>query len=166
MAKKTIRKQIAPGIVLEITTDTKVFDDVKYHVTHAGARFNARIRPTIGNQLLVKLQTEPGKPSYPLRWASERQRRFVMAKLRREKNLPYRRTHKFVRGWKITHTATVSGGMIVVSNPWDKEIYVTGTQQQPFHADTGWYKSRDLIAAAAIKAEGQAIKLWGDVAPL
>ena len=62
MAKKIIRKQIAPSVVLEITTDTKVFDDVEYHVTHAEARFKARIRSTIGNQLLVKLQTEPGKP--------------------------------------------------------------------------------------------------------
>lgn len=35
-----------------------------------------------------------GKPiRYPVNWDSERQRVFVIAKLRRENNLPYKRTH-------------------------------------------------------------------------
>lgn len=55
----------------------------------------------IYQKMLPRLQTEPGKPTYPLVWRSPKQRRYVMAKLRREGNLPYQRTHGLARGWKV-----------------------------------------------------------------
>lgn len=45
----------------------------------------------------------PGKPvTYPIQWDSDKQRMFVMAKLRRENNLPYKRTGAYVNGWKVS----------------------------------------------------------------
>jgi hypothetical protein len=42
-----------------------------------------------------------GKPvRYPIDWDSQRQQRFVMWKLRREGNLPYRRTDRYRFGWR------------------------------------------------------------------
>lgn len=46
-------------------------------------------------------QTAP-KPTYPIEWDSEKQKKFVLAKLRKEHNLPYRRTGKTQRGWTLT----------------------------------------------------------------
>jgi hypothetical protein len=44
-----------------------------------------------------------GKPiEYPVRWDSIRQKRFVIAKLRREGNLPYQRTHRSRLSWQAT----------------------------------------------------------------
>ena len=44
----------------------------------------------------------PGKPIvYPVQWDSEKQRRYVIAKLREEGNLPYTRTDAYRNGWKI-----------------------------------------------------------------
>jgi hypothetical protein len=50
--------------------------------------------------------SEEGKPiTYPVQWDSERQRRYVMAKLRKENNVPYRRTGLYAAGWKTERTA-------------------------------------------------------------
>jgi len=49
-----------------------------------------------------QMQAE-GKPvTYPIQWDSDKQRRFVMAKLSEEGNLPYQRTGAYQRGWKVT----------------------------------------------------------------
>lgn len=47
---------------------------------------------------------EEGKPvTYPINWDSDRQRRYVMWKLRNE--LPYRRKNRYRYGWKEEVTA-------------------------------------------------------------
>jgi hypothetical protein len=46
-------------------------------------------------------QTAP-KPTTPINWDSEKQRKFVLAKLRKEHNLPYKRTGKTQRGWVLS----------------------------------------------------------------
>ena len=86
----------------------------------------------------------PGPPKYPLRWASEKQRRYVMAKLRRENNLPYQRTGDLLAGFKVTWQRGKQGGLLDISNEAMASDgvplveYVMGASQQPFHSDTGW----------------------------
>lgn len=47
-------------------------------------------------------ETAP-KPTYPINWDnSEKQKKFVLAKLRKEHNLPYKRSGKTQRGWTLT----------------------------------------------------------------
>ena len=54
-------------------------------------------------QTFTNIMQRPGrKPTYPLTWDSEKQRKFVMAKLRRENNLPYQRTGAHVNGWAMS----------------------------------------------------------------
>jgi hypothetical protein len=95
--------------------------------------------------------TAPGPVRYPIQWTSERQRRYVMAKLRRERNLPYRRTHALVRGWKVPKYIDKRGGLLTVTHPWKKVGYVVGDPQRPamqqrFHAITGWPTAREMEA--------------------
>lgn len=71
----------------------KFFEDLHKQTLEA-------IKETVGN--IQKLMQEPGAPiRYPVQWDSEKQRRFVMAKLKRENNLPYRRTGQYNAAWQI-----------------------------------------------------------------
>jgi hypothetical protein len=65
----------------------------------------------------------PGKASRsPVKWDSERQRRFVMAKLSEEDNLPYKRTRRYQQGWRV-HKETQG---YVLSNPVEYSGFVAG----------------------------------------
>lgn len=108
--------------------------------------------------LLKELRTEPGSPNYPIRWTSERQRRFVMAKLKREGNLPYRRTHGLVNAWEAEFNPQT--GEVTVSNPVPSAVYVVGEQQQGFHRDTGWRDYEDVLADAVVLASDILIETW------
>lgn len=91
------------------------------------------------------LSVEPGKPTYPIRWQSEKQRRYVMAKLRRERNLPYTRTHRLSQGW----TAVVGEGMTIqFVNRSPAAAYVQGKRQQIMHKGR-WPYAPSVIAQAA-----------------
>lgn len=54
---------------------------------------------------IKRQMSAPGKPiTYPVQWDSEKQRRYVIAKLREEGNLPYSRTDAYRNGWKLAKT--------------------------------------------------------------
>lgn len=86
----------------------------------------------------------PGSPKYPLRWKSARQRRYVMAKLRREGNLPYQRTGQFQDAWDFSLFGFDGGFEAIIGNTAKTDrgeplaTFIVGQHQQPFHADTGW----------------------------
>jgi len=117
----------------------------------------------IGNQvfdhnaptLLDELQYEPGAVKYPIQWASERQRKFVMAKLRREDNLPYQRTHELVEKFEVVRLNEAGQFLIVVRNNSPVAKYVVGSLAkdrtaavrfiQQFHLNTGWQPAVDTV---------------------
>jgi hypothetical protein len=93
-----------------------------------------------------------GKPHYPLRWKSQKQKVAVIIKLKKEGNLPYRRTGQLANAWEgeitdkgveIANTAKSEGKFIAP--------FVIGAFQQPFHTDTGWTKRRASIERQIIK---------------
>lgn len=97
----------------------------------------------------------PGKPHYPLRWASQKQRRKVMAMLRERGELPYERKGILEAAWEAMFSFTEYGGAFVVENTSPAATFVIGERQQPFHADTGWiYAPRvmDEIAGFVVEA--------------
>lgn len=53
-----------------------------------------------------RLRAPAPKPSYPIRWDSERQRRKVLALLRQRGDLPYTRKGRYEKGWHIARTPT------------------------------------------------------------
>lgn len=76
--------------------------------------------------------SEEGKPiRYPVQWDSERQKRFVIAKLRRENNLPYARSHRYRLSWQEARTpigATLSapspaGAIGGLPSGWQSRIH-------------------------------------------
>jgi len=80
------------------------------------------------------LRTPAPRPTYPIKWDSERQRRFVIAMLRAQDNLPYSRTDALPRAWEIENTGT--GYQIY--NSQDAAVYVygnyEGARQSNIHA--------------------------------
>src|SRR5258707_2864160 len=101
-----------------------------------------QIHPTF----LGELKTQPGKVVYPIAWTSDRQRKFVMAKLRAENNLPYQRTGNLANSWEVTKSGSGVQITVVVQNknPAAKFVYGSlaksnpGRFQQRFHVNTGW----------------------------
>lgn len=112
----------------------------------------------IYQKMLPRLQTEPGKPTYPLTWRSPKQRRYVMAKLRREGNLPYQRTHGLARGWKVNVIYAPRGNVeiteISVTNSAPNAKFVVGPPpfKQPMFPH--WKEANRVIG----QFEGQAIR--------
>jgi hypothetical protein len=118
-------------------------------------------RGPVAGAMLRELSAEPGRPRYPLRWKSAKQRRFVMAKLRRERNLPYRRSHRAARGWICVRDDIQEGvGLIRVENKTRYVEFVQGDSAQPMHLDTGWPQAALIIRRYEPKFEDEIIKVW------
>lgn len=114
-------------------------------------------------RILDELTTEPPKPTYPLRWRSERQRRFVMAKLREEGNLPYQRTGALLDGYAVRFVAEGNGGALQITNDTPYAEYVVGDSAQPFHLDNGWVQVADVVAQYEPIVEEALIQTWWTV---
>jgi hypothetical protein len=120
----------------------------------------------------------PRMPMQPIAWTSVRQRRAVMAFLRRTGNIPYQRTDRMRQGWKVAYEPSRERGALgtlSVANyirgarAWPEgQVYywqfVVGRAgepgyQQGFHAAQGWYSlagvlqdTRQQMAAAVGRA--------------
>lgn len=125
------------------------FDDVAYMAFEETV---ADIAPP----MIAELETEPPKPTYPLRWKSDKQRKFVMAKLRAEGNLPYRRTGKIRQSWVTELVRNGASFSFIVANTAPASVFLYGSLaqnrtaalrfQQPFHQDTGWQAATDTVS--------------------
>lgn len=124
------------------------FEDVAY------SEFEDTVEDNKAN-ILDELQTQPQSAVHPIEWASEKQRKFVMAKLRRENNLPYQRTGKLAQGWVVEVKRESGNFFMVIENPSSISKFVYGSLaqnravalrfQQPFHRNTGWQAATDTV---------------------
>lgn len=123
--------------------------------------------PIMVRRMNRELMALPGRPKYPIRWASEKQRKYVMAKLRRENNLPYRRTGKLARRWSIRTALTLSNGQVWMENPATIAGYIygdrVGKDQQPFHKDTGWPLAMLFFEKLFVQSRDQLLAAWPDI---
>jgi hypothetical protein len=148
--------------------DKKVLDEFSKQVAAAPTTMNIYsttvIRKEIENYVVRNLVTiNVPKPRYPLAWRSPKQRRAVMAKLRKEGNLPSQRTGDLQRRWKVTAIRNRSDSLIAVSN--DSEIleYVMGSSadRQPMFPQ--WPHYEDVLLKAEVLATDLAINAWFDI---
>ncbi len=155
----------------DVKIDVAVFNDIQDKAINGPKEYfviYGNAVSAIGNQTMQILSTEPGKPKYPIRWTSERQRKFVMAKLRKMGQIPYIRTGKYAKAWEWFAKSTQSGGLFVIQNTAKTsrgeplEQYVQGIHQQGFHKDTGWVSTEPTLQKAGQKAELLLITGWLD----
>lgn len=114
----------------------------------------------IKSRLLKQLRTEPGSPKYPIQWSSDRQRKAYFASNGFGGGIPYQRTGKLVRAWKVEFVHSDGGLAIVAENPVASARYVIGDAQQPFHKITGWYNADNVIADETVRAQDVLIETW------
>ena len=113
------------------------------------------------------MNVAPASPKYPLRWNSERQRKYVMAKLRRERNLPYRRTGRVLQ-WRLEAVRSDpmnNGGTLDIElrNDVPYAKYVYGDRQQLFHSDTGWPHVNKFRDDNAPVLRAMVMQTWQDL---
>lgn len=101
------------------------------------AAYARAIRP-LNNRVLNEIKTVPGAPKYPIRWKSDRQRRAFFASNGFGKGIPSQRTGTLLKNWKIVGVKLKDGGGVLLENKTPYMEFVQGTDQQPFHHDTGW----------------------------
>ena len=102
----------------------------------------------VGLEIENVMKRYPGPPSYPLKWASKKQRAWYFA-MRRSKGLPieYTRTsdpmsQKLGQRW----TTQQRRGGAVVGNPSTYAPYVQSSEYQTaMHADTGWVTDKQAV---------------------
>ena len=100
-----------------------------------------------------KLMQKEGSPSVtPVNWDSERQRKFVMAKLRLEDNIPYQRQGDYVNSWSIESAPSGNGNLLKNTAPGSLFISggAKGDRQSSIHKGR-WMLLRDAVDAVLDK---------------
>lgn len=146
-------------IRIKATFDTRALDNLEAFVDQFADVAYMAFEETVADiepVMLAELETEPPKPTYPLRWASDKQRIAVMIKLRKENNLPYRRTGKIRQAWVTELARSGNAFTFTVANTAPASVFVYGSLaqnrtaalrfQQPFHQDTGWQAATDTVS--------------------
>ena len=92
---------------------------------------------------------KPGKPvTYPVKWDSERQRRAFFATNGFGRGIPYKRTGRYVRSFRVTKTGRGNDRRYTLVNPWPKTKYVGGDtrarQQSRIHGGR-WPLIADVV---------------------
>ena len=100
----------------------------------------------LGASTVQKLATQPGKPKYPIRWKTERQRRAFFATNGFGRGIPTTRTNTLSSAWTVQVIDIPDGQEAQVVNNTPYASFVQGVDQQPFHLDTGWSTAGLVVA--------------------
>ncbi len=111
----------------------------------------------IGELIRNVIAVYPGPVSHPIRWASEKQRRWYFA-MRREKGLSPGYTRQFdAMSQRLGPSWTVAPhgawGAVVGTRVSYAPYVQEAARQQPMHAATGWVT--DVSAVAQVSRSGQ-----------
>ncbi len=127
-------------------------------------RFRHRVQVGVAEEVRNAIAQYPPPPKYPLRWASAKQRRYVLSMARRGLiPLPYVRqfapsSQRLGPSWKTV----VKGEEVFVGTMVTYAPYVQSHEkQQPFHADTGW--KTDKMAAEEVTSSGVMERIAAEV---
>ena len=115
----------------------------------------------VGEEVRAEIAQYPGPVSHPIRWASERQRRFYFA-MRREAGLSpgyVRQSDAMSQRLGPSWAVETSPMRAVVGTRVGYAPYVQAEEmQQPMHAATGW--KTDKQAAEAVAASGKIERIF------
>lgn len=147
-----------------LTLDKDVLKFLQEKLKTASKRINFYVsRSLVQNsrkRILRRLRKAPSpntQADYPLKWRSERQRKFVMAKLRRENNLPYRRTGAMVAAWDVRGSSGGGNPSLEVFNDSPQIDFVTGSGDVRQPMFERWYEYQDILLEEEAKLTDTAI---------
>ncbi len=163
----------AVTITIDPDIQEAVINDLKTAPRKFRRLYRARI-VAIQDRTLRRLQTPAPPVKYPIQWKTQKQRRAYFATNGFGKGIPTRRTGALQKGWKGIIEGDIREGLFTLYNDATTrdyftgaivyyEQFVTGTSQQPFHRNTGWVRSQDVLADAMVEAEDAMIQTWWEV---
>jgi len=146
---------------------SKFLREVELRLKQIPQRFHNTMKGREGqlaNRALDRLTREPGRPIYPLRWASERQRRAFFATRGFGRGIPTRRSGELLEGWQVIYEEIgEESGAIILTNDDPSVEFVQGDRAQPFHLDTGWVQIDDVGDDFNRESGDQAVEIWFQV---
>lgn len=195
------QRNVIKTIVLEVgdpDTIKKAADRVGKQVRDLRAELKTAVPKTAGvvrtqviKPMIEKLRIYPMRwVGMKIRWKSERQRKFVMAMLRKDNNLPYKRTFKLRQGWEAVVEVDPKSGTITVTvqntavgpdgkggmkkyQPFVSGNIGLGTSRQsmqryskpiqPFHKDRGWNPAVPIIQKFYLLSVEKAEEILGKI---
>jgi len=99
-----------------------------------------------GEEIRSHLVRYPRPPRYPLRWASRKQRFYVLFVLRKGLGAYQRTTDPMSQRLQASWAVARDAGRVLVGTRATYAPYVQSAQaQQPFHADTGWTTDEQAV---------------------
>lgn len=143
-------------IRVDVTVDDVAIRQKEDALVKAPGLMKTAYKRNIGRlrgRVLGRLKVNPGKPHYPIRWKSEKQRRAFFASDGFGGGIPSTRTGKLLASYDVVVIDTNGGGVLSITNSDPKARFVVGDDVQPFHIDTGYVQ----IADAATDAREEAI---------
>lgn len=162
-------------LTIETTLNAKVLDVTISRITATPARIQQiatnDVLPALDSYMRRDLQPYP-RPIAPgvfKRFATRKQLRYVMAKIRRGEWTG--RTGAFGREWVTENESIPFGAVVRIRNRSRVAVYIVGSRQQAFHADTGWPDvpvqhvdnvrrlARDTFVAAYFDANGKTVRI-------
>lgn len=153
----------------EFEVKTLLFTTVQRNVTASLHKmqvvFEKNIQP-LRTTMLQEFETVPPPASqfYPLKWRNEKQRRFVIMKLRHEGNLPYQRGSSpsdVIKSWLVEHILDGNGGFFHAQNTSPHAIRVFGLDREPmFMQQIPWVDFYGVLPDYQKRAIPVAINSW------
>lgn len=154
-------------IRIDVTVDDDIILAIEAALKTSPGRMKTAYKRAVSrlrSRILQRLKIEPNKPTYPLRWKSEKQRRAFFATNGFGNGIPYQRTGKLLASYDVSVLDTNDGGVLSIVNSDPKARFVIGDDAQPMHLDTGWIQSADVASDARVEAENVLIETWFTVA--
>lgn len=150
-----------------IDISSSIQDNIKW-IRSLPGRINRAGSKTLKNaaETVTRIMKRPGKkPTYPIKWDSEKQRRKVMAML--GDDLPYTRTNGYVDAWEmreiqngytsenIGHNALFLAG--AASGEFPGAVHVTPSGQSNIHAGR-WQPVRPVLDSVLARLPGELVE--------
>lgn len=151
-------------ITVDVIADLDILDAIQDEARKSPGKMKTAYRRAVGRlrgRILSRLKVTTPKPSYPLRWTSEKQRRAFFATGGFGNGIPYQRTGKLQDSYDVVLTdGTNDGGILSVTNSDPKAQFVVGDRVQPMFLDIGWVQISDVVSDARVEAEEVLIDTW------
>lgn len=117
------------------------------------------VRPVLLDELRFQPPRRKYPQDYPIRWTSEKQRRFVFSQILKQDSdgniIPYQRTGKLAESWQVMFTVQSGEGTVIVENTYNRAQFIYGALaqdesrakrfQQKWHVRTGWEFAKTTV---------------------
>lgn len=156
-------------VSIRIEVDADILDAYADLATVAPRAVRSTFANTVNfnaDKALEFMRTEPDPPDRPIRWKTERQRRYVMWRLKLEADarygtpdeISYKRTHEYRDSWSVKTETTELTGTVTLESSLFRAQFIGGVWQQPFLDK--WNTDTEAYVVYSEKLQDDLIRQW------